>query len=135
MGKYSDLESDIFSIFATNSWRNQNIKTVPENYSADNMGKEYIRVSIVPGGAGINVNSVSGVLIVDIFIAAGQGPKRTGLIADKLDEYLVGKYLQTSSGGTTQLFGSTLSKGANDADNPTLYRSNYTIPFNYSGVL
>ena len=135
MGKYSDLESDIFSIFATNSWRNQNIKTVPENYSADNMGKEYIRVSIVPGSAGINVNSVSGVLIVDIFIAAGQGPKRTGLIADKLDEYLVGKYLQTSSGGTTQLFGSSLSKGANDADNPTLYRSSYTIPFNYSGAL
>jgi hypothetical protein len=135
MGKYANLEADIFSVFNSGTWKATNIQTVPANFTAENLGKEYIRVNIIPSGTGVNLKSVSGVLIIDIFIAAGQGPKRTGLIADILDGFLVGKERRTSSGGSTQLLGSSLSDEGNDKANPTLHRSSYTIPFNYFGVL
>jgi hypothetical protein len=134
MGKFSNLQSDIFSIFNSNAWKAENIKTFPANFVTVNTGNEFIRVSIISSGAGLNLNSVSGVLIVDIFTSAGNGPKPTSLIADKLDQYLVGKVLSTSSQGTTQFMNSNMKVVGLDRDNPTLYRSVYQIPFNYFGV-
>lgn len=129
MSKYQDLEENIFSVFATNAWQAENIKTFPSNFLALNAGNEYIRVSIIPAGEGININSVSGILIIDIFTSAGSGPKAATLIADKLELYLAGKKIDN-----TQFFASTLSYLGLDIDNRALYRSSYSIPFKHFGV-
>lgn len=134
MGKYTNLLNDVFSVFGSSSWIAQNVKTYPSNFIAVNSGNEFIRVSIIPSGNGINLVSVSGVVIVDIFTSAGNGPKAIMSIADKLDLYLVGKSLKTAANGTTQFKNSSLQMLGNDKDNSALYRSNYTIPFNYFGA-
>lgn len=133
MGKYASLQSDIFSIFNSSAWKAENINTYPSNFVTINPGNEFIRVSIIPSGNGINLISVSGVIIIDIFVSAGNGPKAIVSIADKLDSYLVGKTVNTQ-GNNTCLANSSLAFVGNDKDNPALYRASYTIPFNYFGV-
>jgi hypothetical protein len=134
MGKYLEVQEDTFSLFNSPAWKAEGIKTFPTNFVAVNAGNEFIRVSIVSSGQGINIFSVSGIVIIDIFTAAGNGPKRASFIADRLDLYLVGKSLTTHSGATTQFASSSLSDRGPDKDNPALYRTAYTIPFNYFKV-
>lgn len=133
MDKYANLENAILAIFGTSGWNAEAIKTFPANFVAVGSGSEFIRVSIVPGGEGINLNSVSGVLIIDIFVSAGMGLKRSSVIADRLDSYLVGKSFTTSS-GVLQLAGSGLAHKGVDKDDPSLHRSAYTVSFNFFGV-
>lgn len=134
MGKYEATEINVFSVFDSAEWKAEAIKTYPTNFIAVNPGNEYIRVNIIPSGKGVNLVSLSGVIIVDIFTSAGNGPRRTSTIADKLDRYLVGKSLETVNGATLQLKNSTLALVGVDPDNTSLYRSIYTIPFNLFGV-
>jgi hypothetical protein len=134
MGKYADCEKDLFSIFGSSDWKAENIKTFPANFVARNADGGYIRVTIVPRSTGLNLLSVSGVIIIDIFTPVGDGPGRATFIADKLDHHLAGKTVKTASGGVTQLLGSTMQGVGVDEDNKALYRSDYTIPFNYFGV-
>lgn len=138
MGKYSTLQSDIFKLFGTNSWKNENITTQPENYTA-NSDNEFIRVSIVASNNGVKSygvtgKSVAGQVIIDIFTPAGGGPDRATQIADKLDSYLAGQILSSTSNGKTAFGESTLISIGNDRDNPSLYHSIYSIPFNFFGV-
>lgn len=135
MGKFKNLQTDIFSIFGSDRWKAENIKTFPVNFNPVGQGNEFIRVSILGGNPGININSVSGAFVIDVFTTAGIGPDRSILIADKLDEYLVGKSIQTSSGKMTQFKNSTFEFRGTDKDNPTIYRSIYTIPFDYFEVM
>ena len=135
MGKYSQLQTDIFSIFDSNSWKAENIKTYPENFIAMNTGTEFLRVSIIPGSSGINLRSVSGVIIIDIFTPAGVGPKRPYLIADKLDNYIQGKSISHDNSSCTQFKSSSTKPLGLDRDNPSLFRCSYEIPFNYFGVI
>ena len=135
MGKYTTLQNDIFSIFASTTWKAENIKTYPTDLVAVNPGSEFIRVNIVAGDDGINLASVSGVLIIDIYVSAGMGPGRANLIADRLDVYLVGKSFKLTPPGTTQFQNSTMSFSGRDYDNESLSRYTYSIPFNYFGVL
>lgn len=135
MNKYTAVFEDIYSIFGAVGWLAENIKTFPDNYVGASVGNEYLRVSIVPSG-NLSVNpplSVSGQLIIDIFIPAGSGLKRLTTIADRLDTYLAGKTVTTSLSGSTQLKTSALSLLGNDRDNPSLYRGSYSISFNYFG--
>lgn len=136
MGKYASIQSDVFSIFGAAPWKAENILTVPSNFTPKGAGDTYIRVSIIPSRdiVGATLQSVAGQLLVDIFTPAGFGPASTNLIADKLDAYLDGKSIKTTSGGTTQLAGSTLALVGTDTANPSLYRSIYTIAFNYFGT-
>ena len=134
MAKYSNLLIDVNSIFAASSWTAENIKTFPDNFIKMDAGNEFIRVSVVPSGLGINVRSVSGVMIIDIFAPSGNGPKRSLAIADKLDLYLSGKSVTARTGVRVQFGGSSLSPLGTDRDNPALYRVTYTIPFNYFEV-
>lgn len=131
MGKYLNLQDDVFSIFNSTAWKAENIKTFPANFVAVDQGNEFIRVSIISSRPGININSVSGVLIIDLFTTAGTGPKQPSLIADKLDLHLAGKSVTTQSKAVTQFSNSTLDFKGVDRDNPALFRSSYTIPFNY----
>lgn len=134
MAKYEDSLSQIFSIFGSTAWKSQNIKTYPSNFVAKEATSEFIRVSVIPSGKGINLKSISGLLIIDIFVSAGDGPKKLFQIADKLDEYLCGKTVRTSSSNKVQMRDSSLSATKVDDDNPTICKASYSIPFNYFGV-
>ena len=130
MGKYENTFKDIFSVFDSATWKAEAIGTYPNNF-APILNSEYIRVNIIPSNEGINLRSTSGILIIDIFTAAGEGPIRSSVIADKLDSYLQGQTLSTTLGGTTQFSNSSIApKGVNES----LFRAQYTIPFNYFGV-
>jgi hypothetical protein len=134
MGKYEILEKDIYSVFGKPEWQSEGIKTLPSNFLEMNAGTEFIRISIIPSGPGVNIRSVSGVVIIDIFVPASVGLKRANIIADTLDEYLIGKFLSVDPGSNTQFFMSALLHKGPDRDNASLHRSSYTIPFNYFGV-
>ncbi len=133
MGKYASIESDIFSVFAHQDWKNVAIKTYPANFVVVNPGTEYIRVNILIGGQGVNLMSASGQMIIDVFTPAGNGTRRSLLIADSLDDFFCGKSLSTNNGGVTQFFGSTVTHRGLDTDNKSLFRTSYSIPFNYYG--
>ncbi len=135
MGKYANLEKDIFSIFDSVSWKAENIKTYPSNFIKSEGVNEFIRITIIAKDPGLNIKSISGVLLIDIFTSAGAGPNRVTVIADKLDLYLSGVSKTLTSGVRTQFLSSTLYPNGIDKDNTALYRSTYTIPFNYFGVL
>ena len=134
MGKFLQLESDVFSIFGSDAWKAEQIQTYPSNFIPKTFGTEFIRVSILASGNGVNLKSVTGMIIVDIFTLAGKGPRAATIIADKLDEYLVGKSLETVSGQCVQLMHSSFTHKEVDKDDPTLYSSSYTIIFKYFGV-
>lgn len=133
MGKYEALQRGVFSIFGSPEWLAENIKTFPANFIEVNPGKEFLRVSVLPKGKGLNLLSAAGVLIIEIYTSVGNGPLRSTLIADKLDKYLSGKSIPTSE-GNTQLGISAFSPEGIDKADASLYRSLYTIPFNYFGV-
>jgi hypothetical protein len=135
MGKYANLESDIFSIFSNATWTATTIKTYPQNFIAVSPGNEFIRLNIVPSGNGVNINSVSGILMIDIFVESGKGSKRAFQIADILDSFIKGKTLKTNSNNATQFQSSAIQSIGVDTENHSLYRVNYTIPFQYYGVI
>lgn len=132
MGKYTNITDDIFSIFITPTWASENIKTIPSNFITPNLGNEYIRISIIVNA--LSKNSGTGIIIADIFTPAGQGPKRTSEIADKLDAYFANKSLSTIQGNVTQCFDSSLNSGKRDADNSGLFRTTYNLNFKFYGV-
>lgn len=131
MGKYSSIIDDVFSVFASSSWVSENITTIPANFVPVTSGEEFIKVAILPSSQSVNIRSVSGQLLIDIFTFAGKGPSRYAAIADILDNYLSGKSLTTSSEGVSQFFESALSGSRQDEDNPSLSRVTYSISFNY----
>jgi hypothetical protein len=134
MGKFTAAEDDIFSVFASGAWRSELIETQPSNYISPQAWTTYIRVSVLANGPGVNKMSVSGMLIIDIFTPSGDGPRPASVIADKLEQYLAFKSLQTVEGCTTQFQGGSLTPIGTDKANATLFRSSYTIPFKYYGV-
>jgi hypothetical protein len=133
MGRFSGPYQDIFSVFGSAAWEAEDIPTFPQNFIGTVPDKKYIRVTPVFDGNSINVKSASGILMIDIFTPAGTGPSDTSTIADTLDSYLVGKSKDVST-GVTQFGISSLSPFGLDKDNPSLYRSTYSIPFSFFGV-
>jgi hypothetical protein len=133
MGKYEQLQRDVFSVFAQPSWVSQNIKTFPSDVLVTN-SSEYVRVSVLPQDAAINSRSAAGLAMIEIFTAANQGPMRASVIADKLDEFLLGKSI--SVGGTVTQFNnkSSLSPKGPDKTDTSLVKSLFSITFNHFGV-
>jgi hypothetical protein len=132
MGKYSNLQDDVFSIFNKPAWIAENIKATPINFSGGH--HEFIRINIVASENSVNKTSIRGLLMIDIFTKAGEGPKRSVTIADKLDNYIQSKSVTTVTGNVTQFQNSTVGSGKTDSDNPSLFRTIYQIPFNFYGV-
>lgn len=133
MGKFLDLESVVYSIFGSQSWKNENIPTYPLNLVKNDSNKEYIRISIIPGSQSVNINSSSGVLIIDIFTDYNTGTKAYFKIADKLDSYLVNKSFFKNK-YALQLGTSSLAPSGQDPETRSLFRAQYTINFNFFGV-
>lgn len=132
-GVYENLHKDIFSVFGAAGWVAESITTFPENFTGAVSSREYIRIKILANTEGLNISSIAGLLMIDIFVPAGGGPLRSSQIADRLDAYLVGRSLHLSS-GHTQFWRSSLSNFGLDTDNASLFRSIYSIPFNHFGV-
>jgi sorbitol-specific phosphotransferase system component IIBC len=134
MDSYSQMQNNIFQIFNSTSWKTENIVTRPANYVGTTTPEEHVRISVIPSGAGVNLYSKSGVMIIDIFTKAGNGPKRPFIIADKLDSYLAGRSIEIAQGKTVQFSSSSLQPSGKDSEDPSLYRYTYTIPLNYFEV-
>lgn len=109
MGKFLNLETDIFQIFNSAGWKSEGIRTIPSNFIPNDLGDEYIRITIIPQGAGDQV-STSGILMIDIFTPSGKGPHPATIIADKLDTFCLGKTISTVSGNATQFLSSSIVK-------------------------
>jgi hypothetical protein len=133
MGKYTDLFENVYSVFGTPGWIAELITTIPSNFTGTVGNEDYIRVSVVSGDTGVNLKSVGGIIIIDIFVRSGLGPASISTIADKLDSYLVGKTIVVG-GGSTQFRNSTLTLSGMDPDNNALFRAKYVVPFNHFGV-
>jgi hypothetical protein len=130
MGKYSDLQTKIYSIFDSDEWKMNRLKTLPSDFSSSDSAEEFIRISVIPSGEGLNLRSLSGICIIEIYTAFGFGPTRANEIADILDSFLLGTTVQN----WCQFSASTLTPKGQDKGNPLLSCQHYTIPFNLYGV-
>src|SRR5688572_7611441 len=124
MGKFTDSESAIFSVFALAEWAALGIVTMPSNFIGQAPDNKYIRVTVIASAQGINIRSVVGILNIDIFTFSGQGSKAVVEIADQLDLFLVGK---TRAGivGKVQFLNSNKSPLGADKQNNTLSKDIY----------
>ncbi len=135
MSRYINLENDIFSLFALSNWIAEKIPTFPINYKIPEGLPEFIRINILPSKPGYNIDSISGILIIEIFSPAGAGSTRTYQIADILDTYLNGKTLKSgTTASNTQFFDSVLDQIGKDIANESLAKAKYQITFNHYGV-
>ena len=131
---YNALKDDIYGVFASPAWNNTGYKAYPQNYSGKvNYTKPVVRINIIPGKADLDAfsfkKSFTGLLILSIFVKAGDGDKALFNIAETLDSFFEGKTLTNG----TQFGPSTLSTlGLDPADN-TLYRGDYSINFKAYG--
>ena len=126
MGKYSQAQDNVFSVLDA---MKAEVRAYPSGFDGDKGDPPYIRVTIVPSGPPLNASSISGVLLVEIFTAWGEGPARSSELADTLD-----RYLQRKTVGTTQFFSSSMDRQEQDKDNATLARVIYSLPFAHFGV-
>ena len=135
MGKYTETNAAVLSFFGTTEWIAEGLPTVPSNFVGDAGVTEYLRVTIMPHGKSVSnpLISTSGIVLIEIFSAAGSGPTRSAEIADVLDNHLSGRATQHPV-NLVQFGPSSLSDGGKDKANANLYRILYTIPFNYFGV-
>jgi hypothetical protein len=133
MGKYTEIQNIVYSVFGSDAWKAENIATYPSNFIAISTPGEFIRVSILPNGSGVNKNSASGLVLIDIFTSAGTGVISPALIADKLDLYLSNKTLSITQ-NSVQFKTSSFTVVGVDSSNSSLFRSTYSILFNFFGV-
>jgi len=132
MGKYSATQEAVFSVFSTEAWLSENIKIFPSNFTGKVENSDYLRVTILSSDTGINLTSARGLLNIEIFTVKNKGPSSSNLLADTLDAYLQGKSIKVDA-GVIQFSNSSLSPDGIDRDNSDLYRTLYTIPFNFFG--
>jgi hypothetical protein len=130
MGKYTELDDMVFSVFGSDDWASTGVKVVPSNFLAKGH-EEFVRINIIPGDRGINHQSVSGILIANIFVESGNGPSRTSEVADLLDRFLSGVRLSNEATKGLQFFGSSLVSLGVDPKISSLFRADYTINFKY----
>jgi len=131
---YTQLLDDIGRAVSVGDWTSLGIATYPDNYQGKiNSNLEFCRINVLPAasttyGYGAK-KQLSGVIIVSIFVKAGEGQKRVMQIADALDNVL--QYKNLING--TELGASYTSMEGLDTANNSLYRARYTIPFKLYG--
>jgi len=134
MDKFATLQRNIFSIFGSVDWEAENIKVYPRNTTANDGLAEFVRLSILPNGNSLNENSISGLIIAEIFSPAGDGPSRATTIADKLDKHLSKRSVTDNAKTITQMLYSSLVDNGADKDNPSLVKSTFSLPFLHFGA-
>jgi hypothetical protein len=127
---YTNLLSDINGVFASTAWTSQNINIYPDNYQGTiATPDEYLRLNVLPAeGDHLDFHkakSISGSIMIKIFVKAGNGQSRILAISDILDTVLQNKLLTNKTG----LGASFTTMEGLDSSNQSLYTATYTIPF------
>lgn len=131
---YDDVLADIESVFASGVWIANSIEVYPDNYQGViNNDNEFCRLSVLPsnsknysyGGS----KQLEGLVIIKIFVKAGDGQSRLMAISDILDISLSNKRLTNG----TELLTSYLNVEGLDPSNKSLYSAQYIIPFKIYG--
>jgi hypothetical protein len=130
MASYSDIISDLDTIFASSSWTGHNIATYPVNVAPTAVkASEYIVIELLPtkpiDEEYGNSNQVAGLIIMQIYVPVNTGPRRVYEISDLLDEVLQKKQI----GASLQTGSSACDVKGNDPDNPSLFRADYNLRF------
>lgn len=126
MVKYSNLQSNVFSIFASQAWVDLNTRAFPAGIKGDKGDPPYVRMDVVADESGANRESVSGLLMIEIYTQWGDGPAKSIEIADQLDALIQNK---TING--TQFFSSSLSALLQDRDDENLGKRTYQVSFQH----
>jgi hypothetical protein len=131
---FSKLKSDVYGVFASSAWTATGYKAYPDNYSgAIDSSSAFIRITILPGKSTVDAHGLkkklSGMLILSIFVKAGNGDAQLFSIADSIDSFFQGKTLTNG----TQFGTSTLVKLGLDPADKSLYRGDYSINFKAYG--
>lgn len=131
---FNNIRQDIYGVFATQLWKNNGIKTYPDNYQG-NIGatKPFIRMTIIPGSAKFSSfhlkKELSGRLILSIFVDNKKGETQLYEVADIIDSFFQGKTLTNG----TQFGPSAITPLGIDSANSSLYRGDYSITFKSYG--
>ena len=129
---YATTISAIEALFASSAWTSNSIATYPADYQGSMSNKEeFVKVSILPSEGEVYAYGVKkvlkGLIIVDIFVRAGLGPRRAAAISDMLDAVF-----QNSSPTTSMELGvSHLEYNGLDPVNNSLATARYTINFTF----
>lgn len=91
----------------------------------------YVRITPLFNSSDTNRLSLSGLLMVDVFVLRGNGPIGTMEIADSLETLMSNKQLTVADGSVVQFGAGSLGPSKIDKDNETISRSVYSIPFNF----
>lgn len=137
MAKFLEIQTNIFNVFGSLAWRIKGIEAYPREFEIVELTSDSsaaIRVSILMEGKGVNLVSVSGVVIIEIYSHTAAGPKIIATTSDTLDAFLVGKQFSITEGIVTQFFSSSLGISRKDAVNPRLSVTLYSINFQHNGV-
>jgi hypothetical protein len=126
--------SDIEEIFSLAPWASENIAIYPDNYQGDiSNDNEFCRLSVLPSNSdNFTYNGdkrLQGLIIIKIFLKAGEGQGRLMKIADIFDNHLQNKVLTNK----TELGTSYLNVEGLDPINNSLYSAQYIIPFKIYG--
>jgi hypothetical protein len=131
---YDNLLDDIEAIFASSNWTDNNINIYPDNYQGTiDTENEFCRLNILPSSSeyyshGGN-KQLEGIIVIKIFVKAGEGQARLMAISDILDATLQSKHLTNG----TKLETSYLNVEGLDPSNKSLYSARYIIPFKLYG--
>jgi len=131
---YNNILADIEEVFASAGWLANSIEVYPDNYQGTiNNDNEFCRLSVLPSSSENSVyggaKTVEGLVILKIFVKAGDGQARLMAISDILDINLVNKRLTNG----TELSTSYLNVEGLDPSNKSLYSARYIIPFTLYG--
>jgi hypothetical protein len=131
---FKNALTDILTEFSLPSWTNNNINMYPNDYQGVISNEnEYCRISVFPSASANfahgNKKSLSGTVIVKIFVSAGDGQARIMEIAEALDSVLQNKKLTRG----TELYTSFINVEGLDPSNPALSSASYIIPFTLYG--
>jgi len=129
---YATLITAVESQFALSDWTTHAIAIYPDNYQgAIGDQNEFCRLNILPATSRSltysGEKSLSGTIIVSMFVKSGEGQRRVAAIADILDGLLQHKTLSSGLG----LGASFVTIGGLDSKNTALYSAQYIVPFTY----
>jgi len=129
MDKYEEVELKVFGVFDSQEWKAKQIKSFPLGFDGEKGKPPYLRISILYSGGEVGIHSTSGMLMIEIFTAWGDGPTTATQIAGKLNSLF-----EKKSFGNLQFTLSTLTPYSRDKDNSNLGRAIYSLPFTRFGV-
>jgi len=131
---FLEMISDVELKFTDSTWVARNINVVPDNYQGKLTSvDEYLTLSVLPsssnnpfyGGA----KAYDGTVILNMFVKAGEGQRRSMEISDYLDTLLQNQ--KTSTG--LYFLTSFMDVVGIDSANKSLYNAKYIIPFTSYG--